>query len=659
MKFERLFEPVNIGKVNIKNRIAMAAMNPIGLANRDGGLSQRAIDYYLERAFGDVGLIIIGVIKVAEIEPKFGYLFINWESFPSFSEMAELLHCYGTKVFAQLIPGYGRNLPGMMIDRGFKPVSPSVVPAYWRPNVTTRALTTEEVEKMVEAFGNAAELLKAAGIDGIELQGYGGYLLDEFTTTRWNKRNDKYGGSLENRLKFPIGILNAIKDKAGKDFPVIYRFSVKHYMKGAWASALGHEDFVEAGRDIEEGLEMAKLLEKAGFDALHVNAGCYDSGYWAYPPPYQIHGHLVDKAAEVKKCVTVPVIAVGRLDIPELAEKVLREGKADMVALGRGLLADPHWPKKVHEGKMGEIRPCIACNDGCLYRISVDRKPLSCSVNPTTGKERFYSLEVANTPKKVLIVGGGIAGMEAGRVSAMKGHEVTLYERGEKLGGHLIAASVPEFKQDIRRLLDWYNKQLKSLGVEIRLQVEVTSELVKRKNPNRVILATGSKPIIPPIPGIEKPMVSTCIDLLSGKKKPKGSVVVIGGGLVGCDTALWLANQGRKVTVIEALPEIATGRIFFANRDMLLDLLREKNVEFVTNASPEEVRDEGVSVIEGNSTRKFIMCDTVALALGLKPEKELYESLRKECTELYMIGDCKEPGKIMDAIWDGYHIACR
>ena len=658
MKFERLFEPTSIGKVSIKNRIAMAPMGILGLLDRNRGLTQRAIDYYVERAFGGVGLIIVSVTTVTEMEPL-PIPHVSRETFPSFSELAESVHYYGTRVFVQLTAGFGRVIFGHSIDRGFKPISASAVPSYWRPDVTTRALSTEEVEEIVRAFSNAAELLKEARVDGIELHGHEGYLFDQFTTAIWNKRNDKYGGNLEDRLRFPLEVLKAIKDKVGWDFPVVYRYGLKHYLKGPWAAALRHENYVEAGRDISEGLAMAKLLEESGFDGLHVDAGCYDSWYWAHPPAYQPHGCLVDMAAEVKKSVSIPVIAVGRLDIPELAEKVLKEGKADMVALGRGLLADPHWPKKVHEGKVEEIRPCLACADGCHYRIVEEHKPLSCAVNPATGRERLYILQRVEKPTKVLIVGGGVAGMEAARVAAIRGCQVTLYEKGENLGGHLIAASVPDFKQDIRRLLNWYNIQLERLGVEIRLQVEATAELIKKENPDKVIVASGSTPIIPNIPGIEKPIVATCIDLFLGKKKAGESIVVRGGGLVGCETALWLARQGKRVTIVTASSELAR-EIFHTKRVMLLDMLRDNKVEIMTNTSLEEVVvDEGAIVIDRDFRKKTVPCDTVALALGLKSNRELYESLRGDITELYLVGDCKEPENIMHAIWDGYHIACR
>ncbi len=657
--FLKLFEPVNIGKVTIKNRIAMAPMAITGLVNPDGSLERRGIDYYIERAKGGVGLIISGVFKVEnDIEPLM-YLdspLFSQVAIPSFAELSEAVHSFGTKIFVQLTAGNGRvAVPAVVRGR---PVSASATPNYWDPTLTCKELTTEEVEKLIKAFGEAAMLLKMAGIDGIELHGHEGYLFDQFTTAIWNRRTDKFGGDLKGRLTFPVEILNIIKKMVGGDFPVQYRFGLKHYIKGLNTGILPGEEYKEGGRDIDEGLEMAELLEKAGFDALHVDAGCYESWYWAHPPMYQEHGCMVDMAEKVKKVVQIPVLTVGRLGIPELAEKIIEEGKADIVALGRALLADPDWPIKVQEGRIEDIRPCLGCHDGCMGRIS-ELKSLSCAVNPANGRERLYELRPASKSKRVLVAGGGVAGMEAARVAAIRGHEVTLYEKGESLGGHLIEASVPDFKKDLERLISWYKTQLKKLGVEVKLETEVTPELVERENPDEVFIATGSNPIIPDIPGIERPNVATCIDLLLGKKEAGGSVLVVGGGLVGCEIALWLAKQGKKVTVVEMLPEVMTAGlpVPHENRIMLLDLLAVNNVEIIANAVMQEVTVDGVIITGKTFKRRAIKADTVALAVGLKADDKLYNSLRREVTHLHALGDCREPGNIMGAIWDSYEVA--
>lgn len=660
MRFGKLFEPIQIGKASIKNRIAMAPINNLHQFTPSSGIiTQRCVEYYVERAKGGVGLIITGVFKVEnEIEKLSAngvalWPLFNLEALDKFAELADYVHAYGSKIFIQLSAGPGRNADGEAIDAGLKPISASAVPAFWRPNVTTRALTTDEIEKMVENFGDAAEIVLKAGIDGIEVHGHEGYLIDQFTTSLWNKRTDKYGGDLESRLRFPMEIIEAIRDKVGKDFPIVYRYGLKHYMKKGGGAALGGEKYVEAGRDIEEGLRMAKFLERAGVNALHVDAGCYESWYWAHPPMYQPHGCMVDLAAEVKRVVKIPVFTVGGLGVPELAQSVLEEGKADMVVLGRSLLADAYWPNKVREGRVEDIRPCIGCNEGCLFRPTKGR-PLSCAVNPSCGRERSAVPQPVTKSKKVLIAGGGVAGMEAARIAAIRGHNVVIYEKSAELGGHLIEASVPEFKEDIKKLLEWYKTQLGRLGIKINLKTGVTPELVRNEKPDAVIVATGSTPIIPSIQGAES--LATCCDILSGKRKAGKTVVMIGGGLEGCDTALWLARQGKKVSIVEMLPEVVTN-CFKADRDMLLDLLDREGVQIITNASAQEITEEGV-VIDRNLKRTLISCDTAVLATGLKPEKKLYEYLAGEVADLYAIGDCVEPRKVLNAVWDGFTIGC-
>jgi 2-enoate reductase len=655
-QFRPLFKEINIGKIKIKNRIAMAPMGMIGLINGEGVLSQRAIDYFIERAKGDVGLIITGLLKVEnEIDKMLVEPVISPAAAAPLSELAEGVHIFDSKVFVQLSAGFGSVNADIIDDPNIIPVSASVIPAYWEPKITTRALTIREIQEIIKSFGRAAKILKSAGVDGIELHGHEGYLFDQFTTALWNKRNDKYGGDLEGRLTFSVEVLNAIKENAGEDFPVIYRFGLKHYIKKPWSGALKGEKFKEVGRDIEEGIKVIQILEEAGFDGLHVDAGAYDSWYWAHPPMYQPHGCMVDMAEQAKKVVKrIPVIAVGRLGLPELAVKVIVEGKADIVALGRALLADPYWPKKVREGKLRDIRPCIACHEGCMKRIMM-KKTLSCAVNPQVGKEKLYKLDFVQNKKKVLVIGGGVSGMEVARISAIRGHNVTLYEKNNSLGGHLIEAGVPDFKKDIFRLLDWYKSQLSKLNIRIELGIEVTPKLVKVEKPDVVVVATGSTSIIPKIANINDPKVITAIDLFLGKKEVGKNVVIVGGGLVGCETGLWLAENGKKVTIVEMLPEIAQGD-FPANRTMLIDLLIKNKVEIITNSSICKITDEGVAIINKNFIIKIISCNTVVLALGLKPEDKIYSLLSREFSEIYKIGDCKEPHRILDAIWDGYYL---
>lgn len=654
----RLLEPIKIGKVEIKNRLAMAPMGIVGLSNPDGSPGQRAIDYYVERARGGVGLIITGLFRV-EIDIE------QWKGIPSvitpkamipFTELAETVHAFGGRIFVQLTAGFGRvQRSGLLVNQ---PVSASAIPYFWKPDITCRELKTAEVQRIVECFGIASEILASAGIDGVELHGHEGYLLDQFTTSIWNKRTDKYGGDLAGRLRFPIEVLHEIKQKVGQDFPVQYRFGLKHYMKDLNMGALPGEEFTEAGRDIEEGIEMAKILEQTGFDALHVDAGCYDSHYWSHPPVYQADGCMVDMAVEVKKVIKIPVITVGKLGKPELAEKILEEGKADIVALGRGLLADAYWMRKVEEGRPDRIRPCIGCFNGCLDRI-LSGKPLSCAVNPMVGREMTYLVKKAYKSKKVMIVGGGVAGLEAARTSAFRGHQVTLYEKTNMLGGYLVPAGIPPFKKVLRALLNWYESEVNDLGVEVKMEYEVTSNLIEIEKPEVLIVANGAKPIVPPLHGMQKEIVATAPEVLLGTKPTGDRIIVVGGGLVGCETAIWLAQQGKRVTVVEMLTDLMSGGlpIPHVTRAMVLDMLQFNNVEVLTNTRLTGVTDDATHFLDPSGKEETIKTDTVVLSLGLMPDKQLYRSLVGKMPNLYLIGDAREARNIMGAVWDAYEVA--
>jgi 2-enoate reductase len=661
---EKLFEPIRIGSAVMPNRIAMAPMGIIGMVTEDGCFADRAVEYYVERARGGTGLIITGAVKVEnEIEklkmPTFPCITLNPLHFITrAAELTERVHAYGSKIFIQITAGLGHNAHPIMLDG--QPVAPSAIPNYWEPNVTCRELKTEEVERLVERFAEAAEIAVACGFDGIEIHAmHEGYLLDQFTMSFFNRRTDKYGGDLEGRLTFPIEIVKAIKSRVGKDFPVVLRFSIKSYIKGWNRGGLPGENFEEKGRDLKEGLIAARILQDAGYDAFNADAGSYEAWYWAHPPNYMKHGCYVELTEELKKVVSVPVLMAGRMEIPDLAAQVLSEGKAaDMIVLGRGLLADPSWPHKVKMGQEKGIRPCLGCQDGCLGRI-FEGKPLSCAVNPACGREREMTLTPAQKPKKICVIGGGLAGMEAARVAALRGHDVTLYEKGSRLGGHLLEASVPEFKKDEVRLLEWYEAELANAGVKVKLNTKITLEHLKKDNPDVVIVATGSVPKDLDVPGRDKNNVIKAEELLLGRGKAGQDILVVGGGLVGCETALWLAQQGKSVTIVEMLDELMSAGMpqCHANKMMLLDLLDFCKVKSITGAIVSEVTADGAVLTDKNFRRTEVKADTIVVAIGLREEKGLYDSVRKEFPNTYLIGDAMKVRNFMFTIWDAFEVA--
>lgn len=659
--FRKILEPINIKGVEIRNRIALAPMGNDGLTNADGSLTRRCIDYFIERARGGVGLLITGMFRVEnEAEPISPSLspIITHASFPSLAELTEAVHSIGSKILIQLSAGFGRVGPPNLLLK--TPRAPSAIPNYWNPKITCQELTIQEIEHYVKNFGVGAEIAAKSGADGVEIHAvHEGYLLDQFAIAMFNRRTDKYGGDLRGRLTFAIEIVQEIKKKLGNGFPVFLRFSVKSFIKGWNQGGLPDESFEEKGRDLEEGLQAAKILEEGGYDAFDADCGSHEGWYWAHPPVYQRHGCLLPFVSELKKVVNVPVLAAGRLDIPELAEEVLSSGKADMVAVGRGLLADPDWVRKIEGGKPERIRPCIGCHDGCFGRLCLSL-PASCSVNAAVGRESLYRLQPAEKPRKVLVVGAGVAGLEAARVAALRGHRVTVYEKTNSIGGHLIEASVPEFKKDLEHLRKWYERELGEMRVELKLGKEVTSHLIEKERPDVTVVATGSTSRILDVPGINKEGVAIDIDLLLGRKKAGKRLVIVGGGINGSETALWLAQQGKKVTLVEMLPDLMmAGRVPVphANRIMLIDLLRFHQVEVLTNYSVTEIKDGGIILVNQSLKKKEIEADTIGISIGLKPNRALYEALVGKVPRLYLIGDAREVRNVMGSVWDAYEVA--
>lgn len=657
MNYPELFTPTKIGKVVLKNKLSMAPMGPVGYADAFGAFNQRLQDYYVERAKGGIGLIITGICSVdIDIEglskpglpcpTQTPLAFIH-----AAYQMNERIHAYGTKIFVQLTGGLGRSaLPGFVS----KCIAPSDNGNRFDPKVIHREMTKEEIENLIRKFAMAAAISKKAGFDGIEVHAvHEGYLLDQFAIPIFNKRTDEYGGSLENRLRIATDIVKGIKAACGKDFPVSLRYSLKSCMKGLRQGGLPGEEYEEAGRDIEEGIEAAKILVEAGYDALNVDAGTYDSWYWNHPPMYFEEGMYREFGKILKEHINVPIILAGRMENPEMATEALKTS-CDMIGLGRQLLTDPYYPEKIRTGRLDEVRPCLGCHEGCLGRIG--NAPVSCAVNPSCGREKIYGLVPAHKIKKFLIIGGGPSGMEAARVLAERGHKVVLCEKNGELGGNLIPGSVPHFKRYDRALINWYQRQLELLNVDVNLKCEITADKISSYQADEVIVATGSTPIELSFGGTGKAILAN--EVLQGKEKQGKDIAIIGGGLVGCETGLWLAQQGANVTIIEATPEILGGPhgLPHMNRFMLEDLLAFHKVKILKTTKVVSI-DEGSVTYENDNGTESIPVDTVISAVGYKENNGLYESLKNSDMIVHNIGDSQKVHNIMYSIWNAYELA--
>lgn len=660
--YKILFEPVSIGHVTIKNRFAMAPMGPLGLGDSDGGFNQRGIDYYVERAKGGVGLIITGVtFPDNDVEehscPGVPSPTMNEHQFVRSSvEMTECIHAYGAKIFLMMSGGFGRvSIP---TDQGADhPVAPSEIQHRWLEK-KCRALSVDEIRHIIRKMGEGAANAKRAGYDGIMIHAvHEGYLIDQFAISMFNNRKDEYGGSLENRLRFAREIREEITKTCGADFPVTMRFSPKSFIKDWREGALPGEVFDEKGRDMAEGLEVAKLLTQYGYDALDVDVGSYDSWWWSHPPMYQKKGLYLEYAKAVKMVVNVPILCAGRLDNPDMSSSAVKDGWIDIVSLGRPLLADPDYVNKLHANKIADIRPCISCQEGCMGRIQ-NYSMINCAINPQCARERYMAYTPIMEKKKIVIVGGGIAGMEAARVLAIRGHKPVIYESSDHLGGALNMAGVSSFKEDDRALIRWYIHTLETLNVEMQLNVTVDKSFLSGINFDSLILATGAK---------EKQLslgnetsILAAKDALADESKIGKKVVVIGGGMVGCELALWLKKDLHKdVVLVEALPKLLTvnAPLCSANKEMLERMVAFVGCDIRTGTTAVKTTKKGVLLRSlRDDTEEEIETDTVVLAVGFVPNDSLLNEIR-DAPEIYAVGDCKQPKNVHMAIWDAFEIA--
>jgi len=635
---ENIFQPMMIGNCEIKNRFIVSPM-VMNCCTEDGRATEKFIAYHEEKAKGGWGLIVTEDYAVDPSGKSYLHLPGLWEDgqIASHKELTDRVHNAGAKIFAQI---YHSGRQTTSVDNGGYPiVAPSPIPCPVKKEMP-REMTTEEVEEMVQKFGDAALRAKKAGFDGVQIHGAHGYLVAEFVSAYSNKRTDKYGGCLTNRLRFPLEIIADIRRKCGADFPIDYKIS--------------GEERVAGGNNIEDTKTIVRFLEDAGISSVNVSVAVYETWYMQVPPAVMNHGWLADMAADIKTVVDhIPVTTVGRVNDPLIADTIIKSGKADACYMGRASLADPQLPNKAAAGDFEDIIRCTACLQGCTGQIDAG-KCGGCTLNPRTVREDEIKIVKTDKPKKILVAGGGPSGAEAAIVAAERGHEVVLYEKKDRIGGMYALAAVPPWKGEISSFIEWQDQRMRRLGVRVILNTAVNKAVVESEKPDTVIIANGSMPSVPPIPGKDNTFVRLATEALSGEVEANGRIAVIGGGLVGAETANYLATHGNDVSIIEMLDGIALEEPDNIKR-FLMKSFEEHHVEIHVSASTRSINEDGTITIHENDEDSVLpKFDLVLMATGMRAVKGLDEEIKGLVPEILYCGDSKKPGNALSGIADGY-----
>ena len=683
-KYESLFTPWKVGNVEIKNRIVMCPMGGTSLFGwfelTGCHFDKEAAKLFLERANNNVGLIIPGI---APLRDTFWgkWLWQNPKMFDELKVFMDEIHKTGAKLFIQLTAGMGRSwaitelvgplhknkvtraLLKPILDTSHELASPSPQPARWAPDIICPEITKEQIHEIIEAFAKTAQLCKQAGVDGVEVHAvHEGYLLDQFAIEFFNKRTDEYGGSFENRYRFAAEVVRAIKEACGDDYPVSLRYSVESKLKGFAQGAVPGEVYTEVGRNMAESERAVKYLQDAGYDMLNADNGTYDSWYWAHPPMYMPQNCNLDDVAHIKKFVDIPVVCAGRME-PEAGAQAVAEGKIDAMGVARQFLVDPEWITKLIEDRIEDIKPCICCHSGCFNFSSskghyntqdlTDTMGLArCALNAETMQSKKHYIKPARKSKNIAVIGGGIGGMESALVLAKRGHKVTLYEKSGELGGVFIAAAAPSFKEKDRDLIAWYKRELtKYPSIEVKLHAEVTD--ISQCAADEVIIATGSTANRIPVPGID--LGIQAVDFLLGKKEVGENVVIIGGGLTGCEIAYELYLQGKKPTIVEMQDDLITTKgVCLANTSYLRDFFNANKVPVHLETKLCQIKEDCVIVADKNGMEYKIDTDSVILSTGYKPAP-----LAEKAKNIHIIGDAAKVGNLRTVIWGAWDVCMK